>query len=60
MFGFQGGGYDTDYHPAQMHPPDKAYDQAHADAEKDKEPAAEKDGEKPLHKGAHPLSFLHI
>ena len=48
---FQGAGYDTDYHPAQMHPPDQAHDQAHADAEKEKEPAAEKDGEGPLHKG---------
>ncbi|KIP06907.1 hypothetical protein PHLGIDRAFT_128011 [Phlebiopsis gigantea 11061_1 CR5-6] len=42
-----GDGYDTDYHPSQMHPLEGNYSKEHAEQEKEKEPVAEKDGEKP-------------
>ena len=49
----QGGGYDTDYHPAELHPPNADYSDEHAKQEQEKEPAAEKDSEKPLTGAKH-------
>ncbi|KAJ3559343.1 hypothetical protein NM688_g404 [Phlebia brevispora] len=49
----EGGGYDTDYHPADMHPEGAEHSKEHAEAEKAKEPAAEKDSEKPLQGSGH-------
>lgn len=47
----KGPAYDTDYHPAALHPVEGAAagkDKEHLDHEKGKEPAAEKDNERPL------------
>ena len=45
--------YDTDYHPADLHPPSADYSKEHAEQEKEKEPTAEKDQEKPLTGAKH-------
>jgi len=49
----QGPGYDTDYHPAQLHPLDADYSKERAEQEKSKEPAGEKESEKPLTGATH-------
>lgn len=53
MWRLQGDGYDTDYHPAELHPANAENSEEHAQQEKEKEPAAEKDNEKPSTDAKH-------
>lgn len=45
--------YDTDYHPAELHPLDGKYDDQSGERNKEREPAGEKEQEKPLTGATH-------
>jgi hypothetical protein len=45
--------YDTDYHPADLHPLDAKYDDQSGERDKEREPAGEKEQEKPLTGAKH-------